>query len=121
MNEIQDFTDIELILHVEGNGTEENVYRKREDNKELFFNSYSHIGITKKDDFWSGHDDEFNSWEQFWNEFTELEEWWFYYQPIKIHKDYKDFILRKVLDVSEAIKNKKEKGYINKWREMCIK
>jgi len=120
MDEIQDYHNIELILHVIADGTEENVYRKKELNKHIFFNSYSHIGLSKKDAFWSGHDDRFETWEQFWEEFSDLDEWWYFYKPIKIHPEYKDFILKELLEVTQSNKHLDDKGNINKWREMCI-
>jgi hypothetical protein len=121
MEETLNYSEIELVLHVAGDGTEENVYRKKENGKYIFYNSYSHEGISKKDDFWSGHQERFDDWNEFWNEFKELEEWWFYYKPIHIHKEYKDFILKELLITVEHHKHLTDKGNSNKWREMCIK
>lgn len=116
----KNFSGVELMLHVIGNGTEENVYRRTENNLEVFYNSYSHVGLNKDDNFWSGHEDRFEGWNDFWKEFTELEEWWYYYQPVSIHKDYKDFILKELIEITENDKKLKTKGNIKKWRELCL-
>lgn len=119
MGNSKNFSGIELMLHVVGNGTEESIYRKKENGEDVFYNSYSHVGLSKNDDFWTGREDRFEDWSELWEEFTDLDEWWLFYQPVKIHKDYKDFILREILDITE--KNKKiKKENINKWREMCL-
>lgn len=115
-----EFSGVDLILHVSGNGTEENVYRKKEANQDVFYNSYSHVGLSKNDNFWSGREDRFESWTDFWEDFTDLEEWWYFYKPVNIHNDYKDFILRELLEVTENNKNLKDRGNITKWREMCL-
>ena len=115
-----DFSNVELILHVKGDGTEENLYRKMSFTGDWeFYNAYSHIGIDIKDVFWAGKQDLYSTWNEFWSEFTELDEWWFYYKPIIIHKDYKDFILKELLIISENIDSDADKGYYNKWRELC--
>ncbi len=120
MESTNSFSGIELVLHVSGNGTEENVFRKKEGGQDIFYNSYSHEGISKKDDFWSGHQDRYESWDEFWSEFIELEEWWFYYKPLQIHKDYKDFILKELLIISEKQKHLIDKGNMSIWREKCV-
>lgn len=111
---------LELIFEVAGEGSLESVFRKTDaDGNSRFVVNYSHTGINEEDEFWTEGGNEYDSWNEYWEEFSEMDDWWYYLKPVKIHPDYHQNVIEALQEIKENMDMKTDSGNFFNWQESC--
>ena len=91
----------ELLFHwgLEGYGAE--FLRITENGRVRYFKRYSSMGMDENDDeIWRHGEVEYNTFEDYWNEFVSQEHW-LHYPPVFLHQDYKPFVREYLINIPQ--------------------
>lgn len=102
----------ELVLGFGMEGGGESIYRISTDNYVQFLRKFSYMKYDLDD--WETGEEMIDSLESFWNNFTKDSQW-FRFHPVKVHKNYKELVLKSLQFIDLEIIDGEDKRRVDFW------
>lgn len=112
---------MEKVFEVTSHGSNEIVYRIPEGNGQYRFAVSCWLeGLNEGEDYaWDQTENEYPLWQEYWDEFTSQDEWWYFYKPLYVHPSLREMVGESLDSQASDIDPAASSGYYWEWKKQC--